>query len=103
MSVIYEVNLQADPAIAADFAIWLRGHIDEMVALPGFVGAEICREEKSGELAPAWSVRYHLSSRAALEDYFNNHAEQMRSQGLERFGSQFTASRRILEPLAGRG
>jgi quinol monooxygenase YgiN len=96
MSVIYEVNLQAEPEIAADFAIWLKLHVDKMVALPGFLGARIYREEKSGELAPAWSVHYRLSSRAALEDYFKKHAGPMRQQGIERFGNRCTASRRIL-------
>ncbi len=100
MSVIYEVNLEADPAIAADFAIWLKGHVDEMAALPGFLGAEICREEKSGELAPAWSVRYRLSSRSALEDYFNNHAGHMRKEALSLFNTRFKAVRRILLPVS---
>lgn len=99
MTVIYEVNLIAEQSIAGEFADWLEGHVREMIALPGFVDAELAREEREAEQPAAFSVRYRLESRAALERYFAEHAERMRGDGLQRFGQQFSASRRILIPV----
>jgi quinol monooxygenase YgiN len=99
MIVIYEVNLIVDQGIAGEFADWLEGHVREMVALPGFVDAELAREERVAGQSAAFSVRYRLESRSALERYFAEHAERMRGDGLRRFGQQFSASRRILFPV----
>lgn len=97
MSVIYEVNLRIDPERAADFGAWLPDHVQEVVELPGFVSAEIAREETDDQDAPAWSVRYRLVDREALERYLDKDAERMRADGLKRFGDRMQASRRILE------
>lgn len=98
MTVIYEVNLAVEPAIEKEFAHWLGTHVTEMLAIPGFVDAELAREEREDGQPAAFSVRYRLQSRAALERYFAEHAERMRGDGLQRFGQQFSASRRILYP-----
>ena len=38
--ICYEVNLEIDAAIEAEYRTWLRTHINEMLALPGFVSAQ---------------------------------------------------------------
>lgn len=98
MTVIYEVNLNVDSDIAPEFARWLVGHVNDMLALPGFLSAETAREERESAETVGWSVRYHLESRQALETYFQHHAAQMRADGIKRFGQAFSASRRILVP-----
>lgn len=100
--VVYEVNLDVEAAIAPAFRVWLGQHVREMLALPGFVSAEILHDEPAPDTEPrSWSVRYRLCDRLALQHYFEQHAAQMRADGLQRFGQRFTASRRILlsEPL----
>ncbi|MBD8527743.1 DUF4286 family protein [Pseudomarimonas arenosa] len=103
--VVYEVNLQVAPAIAADYRKWLAEHVREILALPGFISAEILSVEadaESGSDWQCWSVCYRLHDRRALQQYFEQHAARLRAAGVERFGSQFRASRRILhrEPLS---
>ncbi len=100
MNVIYEVNLELAPHRAAAFAEWLPGHVAELLALPGFLDAEISTEQRAPGQPPAWSVRYRLRDPASLEAYFTEHAERMRAEGLRRFGADLKASRRILYPLA---
>jgi hypothetical protein len=39
--VIYEVNLDLESAIADDYRGWLRQHVAQMLALPGFVSAQV--------------------------------------------------------------
>jgi hypothetical protein len=96
VKVIYEVNLQVAAPAADAFAEWLPGHIEDMLALPGFIDAVIALEESTNPAAAAWSVRYRLHDRMALDNYLHTHADRMRADGLARFGDHMSATRRIL-------
>ena len=43
-----------------------------------------------------WSIHYRLKNRESLENYFREHAQRMRQEGLRRFAGKFSAHRRIL-------
>ena len=98
--IVYEVNLTVDREIADDYAAWLGPHIEEMLALPGFESAEwledVDYDDEEGA-APRWSVRYRLASHEDLTRYYEEHAERMRADGLDRFGTKFQATRRVLQ------
>lgn len=98
--LVYEVNLAVEAAVAEAFVAWLPGHVAELLALPGFLEAEIFTVDEPA--APAGevslSVRYRLRDRAALEGYLRDHAERLRADGIARFGGRFQATRRVLHP-----
>ncbi len=96
MVVIYEVNLEIAGDVAAEFAEWLPHHVAEVLALPGFIDAVIASDEMAGADIKAWSVRYRLDNRQALDRYLDQHAERMRADGMTRFGGHMRASRRIM-------
>lgn len=93
--VVYEVRVAIDPSIRDDYRTWIDGHVREILALPGFERAELLVEEADGD-EPVFVVRYHLVSRAALEDYLREHAPRLRAEGLARFGERMRATRRVL-------
>ena len=96
--VIYEVNLQVRRAVEREYRDWLAGHIREILALPGFVAAELF-EVVDPAPAPdefALCTRYQLSDMAALENYFREHAPRLRAEGVARFGDNFRAQRRVM-------
>lgn len=98
--VIYEVTLSVPDARADELADWLPWHASEMLALPGFIDANIFDpeiDEQGGRVRR--TVHYELSNRQALDDYLEEHAEAMRRDGIERFGDDLVAERRIL-PIA---
>lgn len=101
MSIVYEVALEIDAAIAADYRAWLDAHVDRILALPGFTGARIFEllepAPPSGTLALC--VQYALRDRAAFDAYLRDHAASLRAEGIARFGDRFRASRRILAQL----
>ncbi len=99
MAVIYEVTLHAQAGIAEAYLAWLRTHVAEMLALPGFEGAELDAVETPSTAESSWCVRYRMRDRAALDDYLRDHAPRMRADGVARFGDGFRAERRILVPL----
>lgn len=102
--LVYEVNLEIEVAIAADYRDWLRGHVAGILALPGFLGATL-----SEVLEPAppagfagLCVRYRVESEAAYASYLREHAPRMRAEGEARFGGHFRAWRRVLRPFEDR-
>jgi len=101
--VIYEVTLDVEAGVLTDYRPWLHQHVAQMLALPGFTGAEI-RQQIEPTPAPdrvVFCVQYRLRDRAALDDYLRTHAARMRADGEQRFGGRFRASRRILRAVSG--
>lgn len=93
--VTYEVKLVVDNAVREDFDAWLATHIDEMLAIDGFIAAETITPDPPDEAHSVRIVRYRLASRAHLDRYLAEHAERMRAAGLERFGERCSASREV--------
>jgi hypothetical protein len=94
--LIYEVNLEYDMAIAADYRAWLAAHLAEMLALPGFVDAQVQEvvEPKPTAGRSGLSVRYRVRDAESLEAYLRDHAPGMRADGKERFGEDGVRIRR---------
>ena len=107
--IVYEVNLDVRDEIGAAFRVWLDEHAVDMLALPGFVSAEIFerRDPPPAEGIQALTVQYRLVEEAALNRYLAEHALRMREAGLRRFGDAFSATRRVLAgsgtPITKRG
>lgn len=101
-AVIYEVNLDLDADVREDYLAWLRPHIAQILALPGFVGATLSEPvEPAAQPGRALlCVQYTLTGADALQAYLRDHAPRMREDGLARFGGRFRAQRRVLHTLA---
>lgn len=97
-TVIYEVNLDVDAGIAAEFRRWLDAHVAQMLALPGFIDARMAEVlDPSPALGrTVFCVHYRLRDEAALQTYPDDYAAGMRGDGIARFGGRFSASRRVL-------
>ena len=103
---LYEVNIEIDPQIAADYDAWLPGHVDEILRLPGFVHADILvRDDVAAGERAGWrrrTVQYRLTSQAHLDAYFAEHAPRIRADGVARFGGHAYYERRVLTQSAHR-
>ena len=102
--VLYEVTLRVQPAIADAYAAWLDAHVRELVALPGFLGAQVSRVQPEAGADDAEAVvyccHYRLRDQDAFAAYLRDHAPRMRADGRRRFGDGFTASRRVMAIVA---
>ncbi len=100
--IVYEVNLFVRRTIAAEYRVWLDAHVQEILALPGFLGAEVFerREPAAAEGELVLCTQYRLRDAAALDHYLREHAPRLRADGLARFGDGFRAERRVLELAA---
>lgn len=99
--IVYQVELEMDATLRGDYLDWLCGHVAEMLALPGFIDAEILERRDPPTPSDRWIVvaQYRLRDRGAWETYLGEHAPRMRAAGLARFGDRIAATRRVLESL----
>ncbi len=96
--IVYEVNLDVRADIHDAYRAWLAAHVGEILALPGFVSAEIFDvfDPAPAEGRRLLTVCYRVADRASLDRYLAEHAPRLREDGLRRFGGAFTATRRVL-------
>ncbi len=97
--ITYEVNLEIEREVAEAYGVWLRAHVDELLAIDGFESAH-CHEVESEADGPLrLTVQYRVQTREHLETYFQQHAPRLRGDGLAKFEGRFTAERRIYRDL----
>ncbi len=94
--IIYEVNLSIARRRLGEFDAWLLEHVEQMLDLPGFTGATTYDIDGPDDATAVRSVHYTLRDQAALDRYFDEHAERMRADGVSRFGRDMGATRRVL-------
>ena len=71
--LVYEVTLDIDTGAATEFDAWLKEHVREMLALPGFHDARILKPESPEADSERRVVQYTLGSRAELDHYVAEH------------------------------
>ena len=98
---VYEVSIDIDIELAADYRAWLAGHVRELLALPGFVSAQVfeIEAETADPERVGLVVHYRLSSHEALVRYLAEHAPTMRAKADAHFLGRYSARRRVLNPL----
>ena len=104
--LLYQIDIELDPAIAGDFDAWLPGHVDDVLRVAGFAHADILvRDEVADGPRKGWqrrSVHYRVREKSQLDTYLDVHAAAMRAQTVERFGEHATFERRTLTQSAHR-
>ena len=95
---IYNVTVNVDESIHDEWLIWIKEHIPQVLATGKFKEAKLTKvlvEEDLGGVT--YSVQYRAYSRAALDAYYKEDAEKLRSDGLKRFADKSIAFRTELE------
>lgn len=98
MMVIYNVTINIDESIHEEWLNWIKTHIPVVLATGKFVEAKLTRvlvEEEMGGFT--YSVQYRAKSRTALEEYYQEHADRLRQDGLRKFADKMLAFRTELE------
>ena len=96
--LIYEVECQLDPDVVADYDAWLPGHIRDVLACAGFLGATIEAPQTAAGEPQRRLIRYRVENAAALDDYLENKATALRTETAQRFGSRVRCERRVIRP-----
>ena len=97
-NVIYEVECQLDPDIVADYDAWLPGHVRDVLACAGFLGASIHAMESPPGERQRRRIQYRVESLGALDHYLENDATRLRTETAQRFGGRVHCERRVFKP-----
>jgi len=95
--VVYEVQIQVKPEVAARYEVWLEDHILQILSVPGFLKAHWLNLVDPQSEEPTLVVQYYVRSQDELNRYLTQHAPAFRADGEKLFGGQFTAQRRVLQ------
>lgn len=96
--VTYVVRLAVRFEVYEEYVQWLKNeHIQEVLALPGFVDAELCLRKGGNMTASSQEIQviYHLKDEEAMKVYITEYAMKYREKGLEKFPGQFSAQREV--------
>jgi uncharacterized protein DUF3667/uncharacterized protein DUF4286 len=97
-NLIYEVECQLDPDIVADYDAWLPGHVRDVLACQGFLGATVEFPETPPGERQRRRIRYRIENGGALDHYLENRATRLRTETAQRFGGRVQCERRVLRP-----
>ncbi len=96
--VTYIVRATVRHEIYEEYVTWLENeHIADVIALPGFLGAQLCLR-KGGSMESSSKevmVQYQLKDEDAIKTYISEHAMRLREKGLAKFPGQFSAQREV--------
>ena len=95
---IYNVTANIDNSIHDEWLKWIKEHIPQVLATGKFEKATLTKvlvEEDLG--GHTYSVQYRSYSREALDAYYKEDAEKLRTVGLKRFADKMLAFRTELQ------
>ena len=98
--IIYNVTINIDDSIHEEWLNWIKLHIPQVLATGKFLEAKLTKvlvEEEMG--GTTYSVQYRAKSRTSLEEYYRDHADRLRQEGLSRFADKAVAFRTELEVI----
>jgi len=98
--IIYNVTANIDESVEADWLIWIKEHIPQVLGTGKFEKATLSKvlvEEDMGGVT--YSVQYRSYSREALDAYYREDADKHRLEGLKRFADKMLTFQTELEIL----
>jgi hypothetical protein len=98
--IIYNVTANIDESIHEEWLIWIKEHIPQVLGTGKFDKATLTRvlvEEDMGGIT--YSIQYRAFSREALDAYYREDAERLRTDGQKRFADKMLAFRTELEMI----
>lgn len=95
--IIYNVTVNVDKTITKEWLVWIKEHIPEVLSTGKFKEAKLTKVLVNDDEADTFSIQYRAHSREALDAYYAEDAERLRSDGIKRFADKSLAFRTELE------
>lgn len=95
---IYNVTVNIDESIHDEWLLWIKEHIPQVLSTGKFEKAILTKvlvEEDMG--GQTYSIQYRSYSREALDAYYREDAEKLRTEGLKKFADKMLAFRTELQ------
>ena len=96
--IIYNVTLNLDKSITKEWLVWIKEHIPLVLGTGKFEKATLTKVLVDEDLGGhTYSVQYRSYSREALDAYYKEDAEKLKSDGLKKFADKMLAFRTELQ------
>ncbi len=95
---IYNVTINIDDTLLEEWLTWMETHIVKVLNTGKFTSAkftEVLVEEEMG--GKTYSVQYTANNKEDLYDYYKEDAENIRTEGLKKFGDKMLTFRTELK------
>ena len=96
--LIYNITYNVDDTIHEEWYEWIKNHIPKILSTGKFLEAKfskvIIEEEMGGQ---TYSLQLKVESKATLDKYYAENAEQLRQLGLVKFADKVLTFRTELE------
>jgi hypothetical protein len=96
--IVYNVTVNIEESIHEEWLVWIKNHIPQVLATGKFISATLTKvlvEEEMG--GTTYAIQYRAKSREALNSYYQNDADKLKSEGLLKFADKMLAFRTELE------
>jgi hypothetical protein len=97
--IIYNVTVNIDKSINQEWLVWIKEHIPQVLATGKFTEAKLTKVLVEDEEADTYSIQYRAHNRVALDAYYTEDAQRLRSEGMKRFADKMLAFRTELEVI----
>ena len=100
--IIYNVTVNVEEEIHADWIVWMKEvHIPAVMNTGVFIENKICKvlSTTEDETGHTYAVQYTCLSMEDLENYQKNHAPRLQKEHLDRYQGKFVAFRTLLEVI----
>ncbi len=96
--IIYNVTVSIDESIHNEWLIWIKEHIPQVLGTGKFEKATLTKVLVEEELGGhTYSIQYRSYSREALDAYYKEDADKLRTDGLNKFADKMLAFRTELQ------
>ena len=96
--IIYNVTANIDDSIHDEWLIWIKEHIPQVLSTGKFEKAILTKVLVEDKIeGHTYSIQYRSYSREALDAYYKEDADKLRTDGLKKFADKMLAFRTELE------
>lgn len=95
---IYNVTVNVEDSVHDEWLLWIKEHIPQVLSTGKFEKATLTKvlvEEDMG--GQTYSIQYRSYSREALDAYYKEDADKLRTEGLKKFADKMLAFRTELQ------
>lgn len=98
--IIYNVTVNVDPSIHADWFEWMQNlHIPEVMSTGFFNDYRILKVLSDEDTGLTYSIQYSCDTMEKYKDYEMNFAPKLRNDVIQRYKEKFIAFRTLLEVI----
>lgn len=97
--IIYNVTSKLSTSIAKEWVEWMKQeHIPDLMKTGLFLDYRLCRLlDMDDSEGPTYTTQFFCDGFENYETYIQEHANQMREKGHQRFGNKYIAFQTVME------